>query len=260
MFLICLVLLIAGFLFYYDFNTFFYSNLADTESQIALQNLLLENGVPQESIDLLLSQINEFNSTPYRNLVETGWHKASIPFFSYKDSDGFTHLDTQPDNLINCRMTAFLAAKHSLSFGETLLTPGEEKDARSRQVLTGKADLDHYDLLYADLDSTGILSSDALIQSLTAYWQEAGISFADGPMRLIMAYGASSGVVQNFHSAVAIYEEDCIWLFEKYDPIHPYQLSRFDREEDMIAWIQKRVKGIEYAAIFSNDMCLWQRS
>ena len=251
-----LLLLAAAVFWLWSSNRFTYTNLAEEETQQQFQ-AILEDRVPQENIDLLISQINTFNSTPYQGLVESGWKTASIPFHSYRDKDGFTHLDTQPDNLINCRMTAFLLIKSHISFAETEQVPTEKKDPQSRIVLSDKADLLHYDLLYADLDNAGITSSEALVQTLTGYWQEAGISFDDSSIRLITAYGFSGNILQNFHTAVAIYTDDCIWLFEKYDPIHPYQLSCFEREADMVSWMKKRVRGLDYAAIFSNGNCLW---
>ena len=262
-FLLCilgaiLILASAVFLLVWGSNTFTYSNLYDNDSQTVFRTLFLERGVPEQNIRNVLSQTDTFYSTPFRGLVTEGWKKASIPFFSYRNEDGFAHLDTQPDNLINCRMTAFQIIKDSISFGETTLSVKEEKDVRSRKLLTDPDDLLHYDLLFADLENPGIASSDELVQLFTDYWKDARIQFK-GSICLIMANGASSGILQNFHTAIAVYEEDCIWLFEKYDPIHPYQLSRFDCEEDMIRYMKKRVQGIEYAAVFANDTCLWKR-
>ena len=43
------------------------------------------------------------------------------------------------------------------------------------------------------------------------------------------------------------------------DPLHPYQLSRFDNQEQLIDYMKNRVSEVEYAAIFSNDTCLLKK-
>ena len=131
-----LILASAVFLLVWGSNTFTYSNLYDNDSQTVFRTLFLERGVPEQNIRNVLSQTDTFYSTPFRGLVTEGWKKASIPFFSYRNEDGFAHLDTQPDNLINCRMTAFQIIKDSISFGKTTLSVKEEKDVRSRKLLT----------------------------------------------------------------------------------------------------------------------------
>lgn len=253
-----MVIVSAVLLFVWASNTFTYSNLYDPDSQSYFQQLLLENGISKENIDQVLSQVDTFNRIPYRGLVTEGWQKASIPFFSYRNEDGFTHLDLQPDNLINCRMTAFQIVREVIKFENVQGASQEEIDPRSRAVLNDPNDLRHYDTLFCTLENPGISSSEEMIALFTNYWAEAGIHFDDSNIRLMMANGASGGILQNFHSAVAIYEENCIWLFEKYDPIHPYQLSRFESEEDLIKYLRKRVAEAEYAAIFANDVCLWK--
>lgn len=256
-FIIALCVFITSAVVIYYQNIFTYSNLADDDSQLLVQALLRDNGIPQENIDLLLSQINTFYSTPYKGITEEGWENGSIPFFSYRDKDGFAHMDTQPEIRVNCRMTAFVLLKDQVVFEETALSPAEEKDTMSRTVLTDELDLRHYDLLFSNLEDSIVDSSEAMAERVGEYWKNSGIRFMNSNVKFIMAYGSSGQLTQNFHTAVAIYGDDCVWLLEKYDPIHPYQLSRFESEEKMIRYMAKRVYDVEYAAVFSNDTCLW---
>lgn len=253
--LLC-VLLVAGGLFI-SRNSFVYSNLADGAGRARVKTLLSDSNIPEENIELLFRLFDEYNSVPYDNLVESGWKKAIIPFFSYDNRDGFEHLDAQPDNLINCRTTAFLVLKDNINFGKTDFVPTENIDPPSRGNIADENDLLHYDLLFSELENPAVNSSEIIAESVIGHWEAVGIEFPDGEIQLITAYGVSETTIKNFHTAIAVYDGGDVWLLEKYDPIHPYQLSRFTNQEQMIDYMKKRVSDSKYGAVFSNDKCLW---
>lgn len=252
-----LCILVAVVLWSANNSVFSYSNLADDESKAEAQALLSNNGIPQENIDLFINLVDDFYSTPYNNTVKSGWKKAVIPLFSYSDKDAADHAAAQPDSIINCRMTAFLIMKDNLSFTNTEFTPTENKDPQSRIHLTDEDDLTHYDLLFSNIKNASVNSSETLAQSIIEHWDTAGIEFPNSKVQLVTAYGASGSTIQNFHTAVAVYDDDCVWLLEKYDPLYPYQFSCFSNQEQLIAYMKQRVSEAKYAAVFANDNCLW---
>lgn len=251
--------LIAFFLIWVNKNTFTYSNLMDDAGKSKAQSLLTQQNIPQENIDLLFCLVDEFNSVPYSGIVEHGWKKAIIPFSSYSNENGFAHLEAQEkDDMINCRSAAFILLKDSIVFGETEIAPAEHEDRQSRYPFA-EEDAMRYDLLFANMESSDVASSEALAEIVLGYWKSAGIQFSENSVQLVTVYGASGNKVQNLHTGTAIDTGDCIWLLEKVDPIHPYQFACFSDQEQMIDYMKKRASGEEYAAIFSNGTCLWTK-
>ena len=185
--------------------------------------------------------------------------KAYIPFFSYNNENGFAHLEAQEqENMINCRSAAFVLLKDHIIFNETNITPDRKLDNNNRFQLSGEEQL-HYDLLFANIENSNTDSSEVLAQKVMEYWDMAGVEFPESRIQFIMAYADTENGIQNFHTGVAIYDDNCIWMLEKADPIHPYQLSRFDNQEQLIDYMKNRVSEVEYAAIFSNDTCLLKK-
>jgi len=243
--------------FFIDKNMFTYSNLVDNDSQGIVRTLLEQSGIPRENIELFFEGIDEFYKDPYPNIVQSGFQEKLIPFFSYRDTDAFQHLEAQENNTLVCRMAAFILLKDTLGFGDTTLLPAEEKDSKSRGWIT-ETDLLHYDLLFSNIEDYQINSSQEMVRVLTEYWDAAGISFSESASaKLIMAYGSDGTIIQNFHTAVVIQSDSTIWLLEKYDPIYPYQLSCFDNETKLIDYMKLRIKEAKYSAVFLGNICLW---
>lgn len=237
-------------------NTFTYSHLMDEEGRTEALSLLRGQNIPEENIDLFFQLVDEFNSVPYPGIVEHGFKRAAIPFFSYNNENGYAHLNAQESgDIISCRTAAFVLLKDSITFEDTGVVPEEQKS----DFPFAENDLENYSLLFANIEYDGSASSEALAEQLLSYWKRAGISFPENGIQLVTAYGAVSNVFQNFHTAAAIYTDGCVWLIEKADPIHPYQLSRFRTQEQMVDYMKKRVSEAERAAVFSGDVCLWTK-
>ncbi len=241
-------------------NTFMYSNLMDDESKLKAQLLLKEENIPEENIELFFDLVDEFNSVPYHGLVEQGWSQADIQSFLYVDENAYEHLDAQPNqNLISCRNAAFLLLKDNITFEETEIIPEKKYDGPRKLQFATESDILHYDLLFATIDSNGTVSSDSLVKKITEYWNRAGVKFHKGNIQLLMAYADTLSGIQNFHTAVVIYTDECVWLLEKFDPLYPYQFSCFNNQGELLDYFKKRVSEQEYAVIFSNDTCLWKK-
>ena len=251
-------LLVATLSLWASNNTFTYSNLMDNESKATAHSLLSDANIPQENIELFFTLVDEFNSVPYKGIVEQGWKKAFIPFFSYNNNNGFAHLEAQEqENMIICRLAAYILLKDHIIFNKTDVKPDRNLDNNNRLQLTEEENL-HYDLLFAHIDNSNTDSSEALVDKVVDYWNMAGIKFPESCIQFVMVYADTENGIQNFHTGIAIYDDDCVWFLEKADPIHPYQISCFDTQEQLINYMKKRVSETEYAAVFSNDTCIWK--
>lgn len=241
-------------------NTFTYSNLADAESRQTAWQLLREQGVGQESLERFFEQVDIFNAVSYDGLVESGMKKALAPLFFYDDEAGFSHLDRQQtDERVNCRTAAFLLMRDVIAFTNPNAEAEAGKDGQLTQRFFTKSEQKNYDLLYANIAYHDGEASQELAAQLTEYWHQAGIVFPEGEIRLVTAYGATTDIFQNYHTAVAVDTADGVWLIEKADPVHPYQLSHFTGQAQMLAYMKHRVREAKRAAVFSNDTCLWTK-
>lgn len=258
---IVFIALLCGCIFV-SINTFEYTNLVDDASQDYVRSMLEDAGVSQENVDVFFQLVNEFYQDPYSNTVESGFQKALIPIFSYEGTDAIQHLEFQPNNSLTCRMAAFILLRDIITFPHNIENglELEEKDPKSREVLSDDLDLLHYDLLFFDLTNQTIHSSAEMSTALVEYWKTAGIIFPSGSkINIMMAYGSNGDLIQNFHTAVVIQGDQEIWLLEKYDPIYPYQLSYFSGEKQLVNYMKLRLTESKYAAIFLGSSCLWSK-
>lgn len=242
-------------------NVFTYTNLAAASDRDFARSLLDGAGIARENTDLLLELVDEFYSVPYSGIADSGFRRGCIPLFSYSDKDAARHLDMQPDSFLTCRMAAFILLRDRIGFPDTEeRKPGlEEKDPKSRVNLTDSGELLHYDLLFSNLEQP-VHSSDELSAAVAEYWESSGITFPQNvEANIVTAYGSTGETIQNFHAAVVIRSGDEIWLLEKYDPIYPYQLSRFTGEKQLINYMKTRVSEVKYAAVFLGGDCLWTK-
>ena len=137
-------LLVATLSLWASNNTFTYSNLMDNESKATAHSLLSDANIPQENIELFFTLVDEFNSVPYKGIVEQGWKKAFIPFFSYNNNNGFAHLEAQEqENMINCRSAAYILLKDHIIFNKTDIIPDRNLDNNNRFPFTEEDKL-HY--------------------------------------------------------------------------------------------------------------------
>lgn len=230
----------------------------DEADRIQARVLLEEAGISRENIDGLFSLIEAFYQDPYPHLAEQGLQRALIPLFSYRDQDAFDHFDRQPDSSLTCRMAAFLLLKDSIRFPDVLPTAPEEKDPMSQRCLAAEQDRLRYNLLFANVEGQAVRSSEDLATGVSDYWSEVGIDFfrrCKGKTfdSLWLRWRRDSELP---HRCGDFLGEE-IWLLEKYDPLYPYQLSRFTGEAQLVCYLRRRVLGCPYAAVFQGGECLW---
>lgn len=237
--------------------SFRYSNLVDETSQQQARSLLEQANVPTEDADLFFQLVDAFYDVPYEGIPQSGWEKAFTGTFAYDDDAAIEHY-SKSDNRVVCRTAAFLLTRYGIPFGETDLPPAEMKD-QCAAYFTDRSEQLRYNRLFASLPAGTAETSEQVWDTLKAYWREAAVTFREGTAQLINVYGLTGDEIQNFHAAVALYGEDSVWLLEKYDPIYPYQLSHFEQEQDMIAYLQHRVDAVDCAVITRGGVCLWKK-
>jgi len=138
----------------------------DNESKATAHSLLSDANIPQENIELFFTLVDEFNSVPYKGIVEQGWKKAFIPFFSYNNNNGFAHLEAQEqENMIICRSAAYILLKDHIIFNKTDIIPDRNLDNNNRFPFTEEDKL-HYDLLFANIENSNTYSSKAVVNKL----------------------------------------------------------------------------------------------
>lgn len=240
-------------------NTFSYSNLVDEISREKARELLTNENVSVPAIEHFLSEVDCFYNVQYTGLVDSGWKSVPIVGFSYDDNNAIEHFNAQSDYLFSCRAAAFALLKDNIQWTDSQIEPNREIDPLSREHLsTQKIDLEHFDLLFSDINI--IVNSSAQIATAVAdNWNNLGIGFDEETVHLITAYAVEGDKIENWHSAVSIFAEGKVWLLEKYDPIYPFQLSCFDGECDLVTYMKQRVRYAKYAVVMSDANCLWTK-
>ena len=238
--------------------SFRFSNLADDTSRQQVRSLLGQAKIPEEDTNAFFGLVDTFYRVPYEGIVESGWEKAAVRSFFYDEEAAFDHYE-KSDCTIVCRTAAYFLTRSSITFGSTALPPAEEKDPKSRQYLVDDTDRLQYDRLFASIPADTAETSEQVWDALKTYWTDAGISFREGTAQLVTVYALTGDEIQNLHAATALYEEDGVWLLEKNDPLYPFQFSHFEREQDMMTYLQRRAAEVDCAVITRGGACIWEK-
>ena len=223
---------------------FEYSNIMNAEIQEFTSNLLSRNGVAQDSIDTVLSFIRDFYNG-YENIVENGWVSIDLEDFYYDFDDALNHWESKERDRIdmNCRNIAYILTKDIIAFDTNALI-NEAKDEYTLPILQSAiylsdAETRKYSAVFGDIESTA-LDKDSWIDNILSYRKEFEIEFDDNAtIKLLCLYiqPPSSSSAQVAHAAVVVEENDYCYLIEKYDPMYPYQISKFASISDLVSYI-----------------------
>ena len=241
--------------------SFEYSNMVDKETQDFVIELLNKHGVDFQDIDLFIECVNDFYNN-YKGIADNGWVKTDLIDFGYTAENAFEHWDSKDRNRfdINCRVAAFILFKDFLSASNDSAINIVDENLLNEISLFTNQEIRKYSTVYGYIE-TNASKKNELINDIQSYRQHYGIEFDDdSPIKLLCLYTKSSGqsYAQIFHAAVMIEENDSLYLIEKYEPMYPYQISKFDSLDDLKSYILERcsppkTSDIQYAEVMVNN-------
>ena len=243
--------------------TFEYSNMVDTETQIFVSELLYRNGVNQIDINYFFELVNDFYNG-YENIADSGWITTTLKNFEYNDITAFAHWDSKKRNRIdiNCRYAAYTLIKDTiLSFDISAFSNIKDENLISEHTLINLADdeIKIYSTLFSDIE-VGNVDKNGFTENIILHKHNNKIEFNnESKIKLISLYTQhKSTTAQVAHAAVIIEEDGYYFLLEKYDPLYPYQISKFISKENLLSYLAVRADGeIQHYAIFiNNDMAI----
>jgi outer membrane lipoprotein-sorting protein len=244
--------------------SFEYSNMVDSNTQTFVKNLLSENGVREDNIECFFKYVNDFYNG-YEGIADNGWTTVELKDFSYSDGSAFEHWGSKERSPLdlNCRFAAFILARDIVSFGNN---SHGEAIAKDENLLTSFTDesTQNYFALFCDIDTNNEMN---LTDNFLSVRKQYDITFnEEDTIKLLCLYTRNeTSHAQVFHAAVLIEENDCYYLIEKYDPMYPYQISKFNSQDEIISYIfarcrPEKVANIKDALITINNAPLVSKS
>lgn len=245
--------------------TFEYSNIVDNETQEFVTNLLNQNGIDENDIDKFIACVNGFYND-YENIVNNGWRTIELKNFGYDDTSAYKHWDSKErDRLdINCRFITYWLIKDFITFNGGAFAKDNIKDIslllENTFITLSDEDIFKYAALYGDVEADNV-DENSLSEAIILQRQKYGIEFNDNSeIKLLCLYTQSEAqnIAQIIHAAVVIRENDNYYLIEKYDPMYPYQISKFESKENLISYILNRCSaektvGLQNVVLMINN-------
>lgn len=227
-----LCLLLAAFLIGCGSKEYSYTNLVDETEWADFQ--------PVEDY------LSAYAASPYGQIhLDKGWQTARIGQDLYDYTKVLTvNVDLPKD--LNCRQACFLMIRDRLGLDKGTSGEGDWPETENLREEIQALPLSEeeailYQLLFSDLVEE---------ESPADRYGRYGLNFP-GEGKLLAAW--EEGHCR--HAGLVYQEGEEIWLlFEKIDPLLPFQLSKFESQEDLLAyWRQGRFRGQESVDIYLNE-------
>ncbi len=223
-------------------NGIVYSNLADTESQNEVAEILESHGVTKEQTQALISWADDYNSrvssgTPAEGFQPLGDVGADYSGFIV---DGREAADGMFEPEANCRLTSYLLMKNLIQTNgkqadnDTVLVFDMEAVDSCRQFALSEEERNNYVSLFSRVPLNGADTMEKHIELIQNTWKDRDIKIEGDGISLITVYLHMPFDDVRFvgHTGVLVETDDGLLFIEKYGPQLPFQATRFhDRNE-----------------------------
>ncbi|NCC42161.1 MAG: DUF4300 family protein [Clostridia bacterium] len=233
-----------------------YSFLYDDATRNEIRDLIISDGVDQESADRFIEITKQFSDTlgEMKGAAEgfTTIEDASKPFYD-NEYIGMTFDEKLGFDDQNCRLTAY-----SLSHG--LYTVSEDNSFVYDDSLYGDLeilklnknlkfsdeDLDKYKVLFSDVPTEESADTSVHAQNVAEVWEERGITFdtdAKAQLITIMLNDPERKTIYAGHAGVLFETEEGYLLIEKLSQYTPFVAAKFTDLESLNAYLLSEVSG-----------------
>lgn len=236
-----------------------YSNLTKEKSCKELRSALLDAGVKEKNVDIVMSSVKEYNhivgNKYLKNKATTSFKK---PFPKYDYAQIVTKWDEKNSLFVgfNSRITAFELMKDFITINDKSSTnPADlfvDEDAleNSKTKYFSQDELLNFEVMYSTIPTVYSTDLNKQYEVQQAYWQKIGLKFAKNPnLSLISVYVCSTdgekSVLNVGHTGVLIKTQDGYLFFEKLSFQLPYQMVKFENKEDVKKYLSAIYDGKE---------------
>lgn len=230
-----------------------YSNLIDSKTQAEVKEKMIAAGISKETADIFIEWVNEFNSgVEEAAAFKEGFTLSNGPQVNYDDV--YLRLDENVDEYstrmdTNCRLTAGLLIKDLVEVGQY----DEEADNYLMFDIESIKDDSKYEMLKQSYQKFITLFNPVVVQEgsdLTSHiaqiqeeWQKRNITFKeDTGVSLVTLFLHDPYENKRFvgHTGVLIEDADGLMLIEKYASVLPYQVTKFNSEQEVADYLLSR--------------------
>lgn len=230
-----------------------YSNLVDSKTQEEVKTSLIKAGIPAENAELFIKWVNEYNSNvESADSFKEGFTLYNGSEINYDDVYLRTDKETNKDTArmdTNCRLTAGLLMKD-------LVTVGQYNDEADNYLMFDVQAIQEdskYDVLKADYQKYVTLFNPVTVEAGTdltnhiaqiqTEWENRNIVFDEhANVSLITLFLHDPVENKRFvgHTGVLVEDEEGFVFVEKYASVLPYQVTKFNSEQEVVQYLLKR--------------------
>ena len=225
-----------------------YSNLADSDTQALLSNLLQNAGVSDLRIQTFFDHVQKFNNAVDPAWLTTGFENAKpldLKYDPYSMQDAWTEkYDTFPG--WNCRITACglfgdfitVTGKADLDSAEDTLFMDYETLDSDPESLCGD-ERQKFDALFAPVKTTNTTDIPTHLKTIQQEWKKRGLSFIeDDKIRLVSVvlhdqFSETDNSLMIGHVGVMLPTSDAVYFVEKVAFQEPYRLLKFKNRTEL---------------------------
>lgn len=230
-----------------------YSNLVDESVQEEVKERLIRAGIPQEDVKLFIDWVNEYNGAVENiDLLQKDFALSEGVQITYDD----VYLDLgedvdmyTPSMDTNCRLTAALLMKDLIQVGDYheepdnyLMFDMESIDNDTKYEVI-KEIRDKYVTLYNPVEVPENTDFDEHVKKIQEAWAQRQITFNEQTgASLVTLFLHDPYENKRFvgHAGVLIEDEEGLMLVEKYGSFSPYQVTKFNSEQEVAEYLLNR--------------------
>ncbi len=227
-----------------------YHNLVDSASQKEITEILQTHGVTEEQTQELLTWVNDFNGRVTTDTLQEGYasmgkegvdHTKTIVETKQTESGEFI-----PE--ANCRLTSNLLMKNLIHTNgmqdknDTFLIFDVEAIDMYDQFQLTEQEKENFVTLFNWVPVAENSTLEEHIAAIQRAWKDREITIDGEGISLITVYLHSTFDHVRFvgHTGVLLETEDGLMFVEKYGPIAPFQVTKFQNREELKSYLLGR--------------------
>lgn len=227
-----------------------YTNLSDENSKQEVVELFKDNGINQQQIQQLLNWVDDYNSRVAENQL-AGEYKimkqANVDYSNLNLELRFLpNEEIVPE--VNCRLTSFLLFKNNVETNgkkieeDTFLIFDLEAINDFDQFKLNDREVDKFTNLFNWVSVKDLKTIDKHIEAIEKSWQDREIKIKNPNISLINVYMHSLLEDVRFigHTGVLFQKDNTLYFVEKYGPLYPFQVTKFNNRSELKKYLLSR--------------------
>jgi len=239
-----------------------FSNLATVRSQNTVRNVLLNAGADRAAVDDVFAWVNIFNALADDDGLLYGTFTQTDSNYVVYDMEVEWQENDVLDYDVNCHAVAFHLLRSFITVDNPVIEDISNAGSGAMMPLQIHSNVEWsqeerngfisvFDLLFGITESEEE-TADAIIMA----WAERGVTFGESKLSLVSVWSGSWVI----HSAVLVELDEGLLLFEKTNPLMPFQASIFNNAAEVREYMvdQMYSYGLSDAMIvvMRNDVML----